>query len=93
MKSNTMASVSWCGGKARACSVSPRGGHGGRSLSAIVEAAKGLRARSFLIDGEAVVCRPDGLSDFEDLRSRRRGREATLVAFDLIELEATICGT
>ena len=31
---------------------------------AIVEAAKGLKAQSFLIDGEAVVCRDDGLSDF-----------------------------
>jgi hypothetical protein len=23
------------------------------------------KAKSFLIDGEAVVCRPDGLSDFD----------------------------
>jgi len=43
--------------------------------------------QSFLIDGEAVVCRPDGVSDFEALRVGRRAHEVTLVAFDLLELE------
>ena len=47
--------------------------------------ASTIRAQSFLIDGEAVVCRHDGLSDFNALRSRRRGHEVTLIAFDLIE--------
>src|SRR3954454_9445696 len=47
---------------------------------AIVEAARGLKAHSFLIDGEAVVCRPDGLSDFDALRYRRGGHNVTLVA-------------
>jgi bifunctional non-homologous end joining protein LigD len=55
---------------------------------AIVEAANRLKASSFLIDGEAIVCRPDGLSDFDALRYRRRGHNVTLVAFDLIELQA-----
>jgi bifunctional non-homologous end joining protein LigD len=54
---------------------------------AIVDAARRLRATSFLIDGEAVVCRPDGLSDFDALRFGRRAREVTLAAFDLIELQ------
>jgi bifunctional non-homologous end joining protein LigD len=54
---------------------------------AIVDAARRLRAKSFLIDGEAVVCRPDGLSDFDALRRGRRGHEVTLAAFDLIELQ------
>jgi bifunctional non-homologous end joining protein LigD len=54
---------------------------------AIVEAASRLKVQSFLIDGEAVVCRSDGLSDFNALRSERGGHEATLVAFDLIELQ------
>jgi bifunctional non-homologous end joining protein LigD len=40
---------------------------------------------SFLIDGEAVVCRADGVSDFEALRSRRPDHDVTLIAFDLIE--------
>ena len=54
---------------------------------AIVEAASRLRAQSFLIDGEVIVCRPDGLSDFDALRYRRGGYSATLVAFDLIQLQ------
>jgi bifunctional non-homologous end joining protein LigD len=51
---------------------------------AIVEA---VRAQSFLIDGEVIVCRPDGLSDFDALRYRRVGYSATLIAFDLIQLQ------
>src|SRR5436190_7617020 len=54
---------------------------------AIVEAASRLRAQSFLIDGEVIVCRPDGLSDFDALRYRRIGYSATLVAFDLIHVQ------
>jgi bifunctional non-homologous end joining protein LigD len=52
---------------------------------AIVEAASRLRTPSFLIDGEAVICRDDGISDFDALRSRRRDHDVTLIAFDLIE--------
>jgi ATP-dependent DNA ligase len=55
---------------------------------AIVEAARALKAQSFLIDGEAIVCRPDGLSDFDALRYRGGDQDATLVAFDLTELQA-----
>src|SRR5215212_6420234 len=54
---------------------------------AIVEAGSRLRAQSFLIDGEVIVCRADGLSDFDALRYRRAGHSATLVAFDLIQLQ------
>jgi bifunctional non-homologous end joining protein LigD len=54
---------------------------------AIVEAASTIRARSFLIDGEAVICRHDGISDFDALRSRRRDHDVVLIAFDLIELQ------
>ena len=53
---------------------------------AIVAAAHRIRASSFLIDGEVVIARDDGTSDFRALRSRRRGHEAVLYAFDLIEL-------
>ena len=35
---------------------------------AIVEAARTIKAISFLIDGEAVICRDDGISDFNALR-------------------------
>src|SRR6516225_1141010 len=35
----------------------------------IAEALAGLRVRSVTLDGEGVVCRPDGLSDFDRLRA------------------------
>ena len=54
---------------------------------AIVDAASRLKAQSFLIDGEAAICRPDGLTDFDALRSRRRSHEVVMFAFDLIELK------
>jgi bifunctional non-homologous end joining protein LigD len=38
-----------------------------------------------VIDGEAVIARDDGTPDFHALRSKRRGHEAMLFAFDLIE--------
>jgi bifunctional non-homologous end joining protein LigD len=52
---------------------------------AIVDAALGITAASFLIDGEAVIAREDGTPDFHALRSQRRGSEAVLYAFDLLE--------
>jgi bifunctional non-homologous end joining protein LigD len=52
---------------------------------AVVDAASRIKATSLLIDGEAVIARDDGLPDFHALRSRRRGHEAVLFAFDLIE--------
>jgi ATP-dependent DNA ligase len=51
---------------------------------AIVDAALNIKASAFLIDGEAVVVRDDGTSDFNALRSKIGSREATLVAFDLL---------
>jgi bifunctional non-homologous end joining protein LigD len=52
---------------------------------AIVDGALRIKATSFLIDGEAVIARDDGTPDFHALRSKRRGHEAALLAFDLIE--------
>jgi bifunctional non-homologous end joining protein LigD len=52
---------------------------------AIVQAASRIKAQSFLIDGEVVVCRDDGLSDFKALHSRGRDHDAVLFAFDLIK--------
>jgi bifunctional non-homologous end joining protein LigD len=54
-------------------------------LSAIVAAAECIKAKSFTIDGEAVVLGPDGLSRFEELRRREASQTAILYAFDLIE--------
>src|SRR5262250_2948003 len=54
-------------------------------LTAIAVAAERIKAKSFTIDGEAVVLGPDGLSRFEELRPREAARTAVLYAFDLIE--------
>ena len=53
----------------------------------IVAAALRIKASSFVIDGEVVVPRADGMPDFNALRSR--GHEALLYAFDLIEHDGT----
>jgi len=50
---------------------------------AIVDAALRLKAQSFLIDGEAVIARDDGMPDFRALRSRA-SHEAVLYALDLL---------
>jgi bifunctional non-homologous end joining protein LigD len=54
-------------------------------LAAIAAAAELAKAKSFTIDGEAVVLGPDGLSRFEELSRREAARTAILYAFDLIE--------
>jgi bifunctional non-homologous end joining protein LigD len=51
---------------------------------AIAEAIRGLNVESALIDGEAVVLRDDGRSDFGALLTKRGGAQASLVAFDLL---------
>jgi bifunctional non-homologous end joining protein LigD len=52
---------------------------------AIVDAALRIKASSLLIDGEVVIISDDGMPDFHALRSKRRGHEAMLFAFDLLE--------
>jgi bifunctional non-homologous end joining protein LigD len=54
---------------------------------AIAGAAAKLRAQSFTLDGEAVVCGADGISVFDALHRRGTVREAILQAFDLLELD------
>jgi bifunctional non-homologous end joining protein LigD len=44
------------------------------------------RARSFTLDGEAVVTGPDGVAVFDALHRRRKVTDAILYAFDLLEL-------
>jgi hypothetical protein len=50
-------------------------------------AADGLKARSCLIDGEAVACDGDGMPCFDRLRYRRQDGHVFIYAFDLIELD------
>jgi bifunctional non-homologous end joining protein LigD len=52
---------------------------------AIVRTALQLPAKSFTMDGEAVVCGGDGIAVFEDLHRRGVVTEAMLYAFDLLE--------
>jgi bifunctional non-homologous end joining protein LigD len=56
-------------------------------LPGILEAVRSLRIDDALLDGEAVVFRPDGHSDFVALRTKAGGEHASLVAFDLLRLD------
>src|SRR4029078_11742433 len=55
----------------------------------IVRAAAGLRCKSAIIDGEAIVQDEDGGSDFESLQSAMRVRPYSIIlyAFDLLHLD------
>jgi bifunctional non-homologous end joining protein LigD len=48
---------------------------------------RNVKAKSFTIDGQAVVLGPDGLSRFEELSRREAARTAILYAFELIEYD------
>jgi bifunctional non-homologous end joining protein LigD len=54
---------------------------------AIAAAAAKLRAKSFTLDGEAVVAGADGVAVFDALHRRGRVTDAILQAFDLLELD------
>jgi hypothetical protein len=55
-------------------------------FSARGEAVRGLNVEA-LIDGEEVVLRDDGRSDFHALLTKCGGAEASLVAFDVLRVE------
>ena len=63
----------------------PPNGPSGR-FPLIVEALCGLRSRSVILDGEAVACDDNGMSNFDRLRHRRHDGSVFLYAFDLVEL-------
>jgi bifunctional non-homologous end joining protein LigD len=61
-------------------------------VPAIAKALAALRVKSVTLDGEGVVCREDGVSDFDKLRAavgRLGSRDAFLYAFDLLEINGT----
>jgi bifunctional non-homologous end joining protein LigD len=59
-----------------------RGGHDwAKHFSLIVSAALKLPQMQFVIDGEMVVLKPDGVSDFDALASRKHDKRAMLYAF------------
>jgi bifunctional non-homologous end joining protein LigD len=68
-----------------------RGGHDwSERLPTIAAALQVLPVRSVVIDGEGVICGPDGKSDFDAMRacfSRQGAPEAFLYAFDVLEFD------
>jgi len=50
----------------------------------IVEAARKVRQKQFVIDGEAVILGVDGISDFDALHSGKYNDEVQLCAFDIL---------
>jgi bifunctional non-homologous end joining protein LigD len=53
----------------------------------IVEAARRNRTKRFVIDGEAVVLRLDGIADFNALHSGKSNEEVQLCAFDVLAMD------
>ncbi len=53
------------------------------SFPLIVEALSRLKARSCILDGEAVACGPDGTAYFDWIRYRRHDADVFMWAFDL----------
>jgi len=53
----------------------------------IIDAARGLTVSSIVIDGEAVICGPDGRSDFDKLHTHGYDDQVVLYAFDLIRVD------
>ncbi len=53
----------------------------------IVEAARRNRIKRFVIDGEAVVLRLDGIADFNALHSGKHNAEVQFCAFDVLAMD------
>ena len=59
-------------------------------FATIAQAVRRVAADEALIDGEAVVLRDDGRSDFNALLTTRGGLMAALVAFALLRLDGVV---
>src|SRR3954465_1402007 len=57
-----------------------------KAFTRIRDAVAALPVESAVLDGEAVLMRPDNTFDFEGLRSRHGQAEAILVAYDVMEV-------
>ena len=86
-KSSTTATGCRCAATARPSACSPAAATTGPSAIRHRRHAATLRARSFTVDGEAVVCGSDGVAIFDALHRRGTVSEAMLYAFDLLELD------
>jgi bifunctional non-homologous end joining protein LigD len=58
-----------------------------KAFTRIHDAVAALPVDSAVIDGEAILLRPDNSFDFEALRSRQGQAEAILVAYDVMEVD------
>ena len=58
-----------------------------KAFTRIRDAVAALPVDSAVLDGEAIILRPDNTSDFEALRSRQGQAEAILVAYDIMEVD------
>src|SRR5215475_15690608 len=59
-------------------------------LPAIAAALRTLPVRSVILDGEGVICGPDGVSDFDRMRAvfgRKGSPDVFLYAFDVLEMD------
>ena len=57
------------------------------TFTRIRDAIAALPLETAVIDGEAVLMRPDNTSNFDGLRSRHGQAEAILVAYDIMEAD------
>jgi ATP-dependent DNA ligase len=57
-----------------------------RRFPRIIDAVARLRARTCILDGEAVACGPDGIACFDLIRHWGNDQRVFMRAFDLIEL-------
>src|SRR3954454_20116142 len=58
-----------------------------KAFTRIRDAVAALPVNSAVLDGEAILLRPDNTSNFEGLRSRQGQAGAILVAYDVMELD------
>jgi hypothetical protein len=58
-----------------------------KRFPAIIEAASKIKAASFYLDGEGVVCDVDGVAAFDKLHSKANDHSVFLYAFDLLEID------
>jgi bifunctional non-homologous end joining protein LigD len=96
-RSLSTAGCDYCRRAALGCRTSPLAWHvwpisrHGNDFTArfplAAAAVASLQARSFLIDGEAIVTDAKGLAVFDLIRRQRHGSDAVLIGFDLIELD------
>jgi bifunctional non-homologous end joining protein LigD len=69
------------------CIYTRRGADWTKRYPRVVAAVKKLKVRSALIDGEAILYDHAGMPSFDLLHSHDYDREASFVAFDLLELD------